>query len=111
MTDHPIWYINTIGLQQSIIYSITACKYRKEEGLKYGMECLVCLSEFEEDEVLDFCLSVAMLFMYLAYIYTWLRSNKNCPLCRAPVVSDSTGYQASAIEPNLSALGSSQETQ
>ena len=66
------------------------------------MECLVCLSEFEEDEVLDFCLSVATLFMYLA-IYTWLRSNKNCPLCRALVVSDNIGYQVRAIEP--SALG------
>ena len=87
------------------------CKYRKEEGLIYGTECSVCLSEFEEDEVFDFCLSVAMLFMYLVWIYTWLRSNKNCPLCHAPVVSDSTGYKVSAIEPNLSALGSSQEPQ
>ena len=79
------------------------CKYRKEEGLIYGTECSVCLSEFEEDEVFDFCLSVAMLFMYLAWIYTWLRSNKNCPLCRALVVSDNIGYQVRAIEPN--ALG------
>ena len=65
MIDHPIWYINTVGLQQSIIYSITVCKYRKEEGLIYLMDCSVCLREFEEDEVLDFCLSVVVLFMYL----------------------------------------------
>ncbi|KAM0976814.1 hypothetical protein FF1_019736 [Malus domestica] len=31
--DHPIWFISTIGLQQSIINSISVCKYRKDEGL------------------------------------------------------------------------------
>ena len=51
MIDHPIWYVNIVGLQQSIIYSIIVCKYRKEEWLIYGTECSVCLSEFEEDEV------------------------------------------------------------
>ena len=45
-------------------------KYRKEEGLIYGTECLVFSNEFEEDEVLDFYLSVVMLFMYLAHTHT-----------------------------------------
>ncbi|KAK7855437.1 ring-h2 finger protein atl54 [Quercus suber] len=36
--DHPIWYINIVGLQQSIIDSITLCKYRKDEGLIDGAE-------------------------------------------------------------------------
>ena len=45
-------------------------KYRKEEGLIYGTECLVFSNEFEEDEVLYFYLSVVMLFMYLAHTHT-----------------------------------------
>ena len=36
----------------------------------YGTECLVFSNEFEEDEVLDFYLSVVMLFMYLAHTHT-----------------------------------------
>ncbi|KAJ6709550.1 RING-H2 FINGER PROTEIN ATL51-RELATED [Salix koriyanagi] len=41
--DHPIWFITTVGLQQSIINSITVCKYKKGEGLIEGTECSVCL--------------------------------------------------------------------
>ncbi|XP_075652923.1 uncharacterized protein LOC142623401 [Castanea sativa] len=108
--DHPIWYINTVGLQQSIIDSITLCKYRKDEGLIDGTECSVCLSEFEEDESLRLLPKCSHAF-HVPCIDTWLRSHKNCPLCRAPIVSDSAGSQESAAVPNLSAPGSSQETQ
>ena len=45
-------------------------KYRKEEGLIYGTECLVFANEFVEDVVLDFYLNVVMLFMYLAHTHT-----------------------------------------
>lgn len=41
--DHPIWFITTAGLQQSIINSITVYKYKKGEGLIEGTECSVCL--------------------------------------------------------------------
>lgn len=108
--DHPIWYINSVGLQQSIIDSITLCKYRKDEGLIDGTECSVCLSEFEEDESLRLLPKCSHAF-HVPCIDTWLRSHKNCPLCRAPIVSDSAGSQVSAAVPNLSAPGSSQETQ
>nr|POE78349.1 ring-h2 finger protein atl54 [Quercus suber] len=108
--DHPMWYINSVGLQQSIIDSITLCKYRKDEGLIDGTECSVCLSEFEEDESLRLLPKCSHAF-HVPCIDTWLRSHKNCPLCRAPIVSDSAGSQVSAAVPNLSAPGPSQETQ
>ena len=108
--DHPIWYINTVGLQQSVIDSITVCKYRKDEGLIDGTECSVCLSEFEEDESLRLLPKCSHAF-HVPCIDTWLRSHKNCPLCRAPIVNNSAGSQVSVSEPNLSVQGSSQETQ
>ncbi|KAK9285677.1 hypothetical protein L1049_024876 [Liquidambar formosana] len=106
--DHPIWFITTIGLQQSVIDSITMFKYKKEEGLIEGTECSVCLSEFQEDEALRLLPKCSHAF-HLPCIDTWLRSHKNCPLCRAPIVSDATGGHVSAVEPNSSDLGSREQ--
>lgn len=85
--DHHIWLINTVGLPQSVIDSITACEYKKDEGLIEGTECSVCLSEFEDGESVRLLPKCSHAF-HLACIDTWLRSHKNCPLCRAPVVRD-----------------------
>ncbi|KAK7319456.1 hypothetical protein RJT34_04177 [Clitoria ternatea] len=87
--DHPIWYIRTTGLQQSIIGAISVCKYKRGEGLIEGTECSVCLSEFQEDESLRLLPKCNHAF-HLPCIDTWLRSHTNCPLCRAPIVTDPT---------------------
>lgn len=104
--DNPIWYINTVGLQQSVIDSITVFKYKKDEKLIEGTECSVCLTEFQEDESLRLLPKCSHAF-HLPCIDTWLRSHKNCPLCRAPVVVNCEAAamvaQASASsEPNNS---------
>lgn len=44
------WYINTVGLEESLINSITFCKFKRGEGLIEGTDCSVCLSEFQEGE-------------------------------------------------------------
>lgn len=98
VVDHPIWYIRTPGLQQSIISAITVCKYKKGEGLIEGTECSVCLSEFEEDENLRLLPKCNHAF-HLPCIDTWLRSHTNCPLCRAPIVTNPATVIASP-EPN-----------
>ncbi|CAL0314012.1 unnamed protein product [Lupinus luteus] len=85
MVDHPIWYIRTTGLNQSIITAITVCKYKQGEGLIEGTDCSVCLSEFLEDESLRLLPKCNHAF-HLPCIDTWLASHTNCPLCRAPVV-------------------------
>ncbi|KAK7318653.1 hypothetical protein RJT34_03358 [Clitoria ternatea] len=84
---HPIWFIRTVGLQQSFIDSITVFQYRKDEGLIDGTECSVCLGEFEENESLRLLPKCSHAF-HIPCIDTWLRSHKNCPLCRAPVFHD-----------------------
>lgn len=85
--DHPIWYIRTIGLSQDVIDSISVFKYKKNESLIEGTDCSVCLTEFEEDESLRLLPKCSHAF-HVPCIDTWLRSHKNCPLCRAPIVSD-----------------------
>ncbi|PRQ21342.1 putative transcription factor C2H2 family [Rosa chinensis] len=88
--DHPIWFITTVGLQQSIINSITVCKYKKCEGLIEGTECSVCLNEFHEDEMLRLLPKCSHAF-HMNCIDTWLRSHTNCPLCRAYITSETLG--------------------
>ncbi|XP_010272972.1 PREDICTED: RING-H2 finger protein ATL52-like [Nelumbo nucifera] len=96
--DHPIWYITTVGLQDSIINSITVCKYKRGDGLTEGTECSVCLNEFEDDETLRLLPKCSHAF-HLPCIDTWLRSHKNCPLCRAPIVASTSGPQTTTPPP------------
>ncbi|CAN1829208.1 RING-H2 finger protein ATL54 [Linum perenne] len=84
--DHPIWYIRTVGLDQSVIESITVFRYEKSDRLIDGTDCSVCLSEFEQDETLRLLPKCSHAF-HIPCIDTWLRSHTNCPLCRAPIVS------------------------
>ncbi|GAV62755.1 zf-RING_2 domain-containing protein [Cephalotus follicularis] len=107
--DHPIWYINTIGLQQSIIDSITILKYKTDEGLIEGTECSVCLSEFQEDESLRLLPKCSHAF-HISCIDTWLRSHKNCPLCRSPIINDTIVTQAGSLGTNSNDSGSPEET-
>ncbi|CAL5368498.1 unnamed protein product [Camellia sinensis] len=106
--DHPIWYINTIGLQQSVIDSIAVFKYKKDQGLIVGTDCSVCLSEFQEDETLRLLPKCSHAF-HIPCIDAWLRSHQNCPLCRAPIVTDGNRVDPSESDPNLNNLGGPRE--
>jgi hypothetical protein len=108
--NHHIWYINFLGLQQSVIDSITVFKFKKDEGLIDGTECSVCLSEFQEDESLRLLPKCSHAF-HIPCIDTWLRSHKNCPLCRAPVVSDNFDAQVALTVPTTGDLSSREEPQ
>ncbi|KAK8477133.1 hypothetical protein V6N13_120583 [Hibiscus sabdariffa] len=97
--DHPIWFITTVGLQQSIINSITVCKYRKGEGLIEGTECSVCLNEFQEDETVRLLPKCNHAF-HISCIDTWLRAHTNCPLCRAHIVFDALCTTPTSVDQN-----------
>ncbi|KAI3852301.1 hypothetical protein MKX03_018946 [Papaver bracteatum] len=98
LIDHPIWYITSVGLEQAIINAISVCKYKKGEGLVEGSDCSVCLSEFEEGETLRLLPKCSHAF-HLPCIDTWLRNHKNCPLCRAPIVTNPAAGVSNAIVP------------
>ncbi|CAL5214378.1 unnamed protein product [Lathyrus oleraceus] len=113
--DHPVWFIRTIGLQQSVIDSITVLKYRKNEGVIDGTECSVCLGEFQEEESLRILPKCSHAF-HIHCIDTWLRSHQNCPLCRAPVIDAAaevsvTGTESDQVGSNVSGESLNQEGQ
>ncbi|XP_020233290.1 E3 ubiquitin-protein ligase RING1 [Cajanus cajan] len=91
---HPIWYIRTVGLQQSLIDSITVFRYRKEDGIIDATDCSVCLGEFQHDQSLRLLPKCSHAF-HIPCIDTWLTSHKNCPLCRAPVLHHQTDTSVS----------------
>ncbi|XP_073157473.1 RING-H2 finger protein ATL16-like [Henckelia pumila] len=88
--DHHVWYIRTVGLPQSLIDSIPMFDYKRGENMIQGISttdqyCPVCLSEFQENENLRLLPKCTHAFHVLC-IDTWLKSHKNCPVCRSPVV-------------------------
>ncbi|KAK8564198.1 hypothetical protein V6N13_005586 [Hibiscus sabdariffa] len=87
VVEHHVWYINTVGLPPSVVDSIAVFKYAKGDGVVEGTDCSVCLTEFEEDETLRLLPKCSHAF-HVPCIDTWLRSHTNCPMCRAPIVSN-----------------------
>jgi hypothetical protein len=74
----------TTGLDPSLIQSFPTFEYstvkdfRKE---KYGLECAICLLEFENDSLLRL-LTVCYHVFHQECIDLWLESHKTCPVCR-----------------------------
>ncbi|MBA0771581.1 hypothetical protein Gotri_007075, partial [Gossypium trilobum] len=110
IVDHPIWYINTVGLHPSIIRSIAVCKYKRGDDLVEGTDCAVCLTEFEEDETLRLLPKCNHAF-HVPCIDTWLRSHTTCPMCRAPIVSNPGNRGPSSSGVNNEDPGRAEETQ
>ncbi|KAL2233053.1 UNVERIFIED_CONTAM: RING-H2 finger protein ATL29 [Sesamum indicum] len=61
----------------TFIYS-TVKDYRKE---KYGLECAICLVEFDASDVLRLLTACCHVF-HQECIDLWLESHKTCPVCR-----------------------------
>ncbi|KAI5070669.1 hypothetical protein GOP47_0015012 [Adiantum capillus-veneris] len=82
------------GLEQTEIEAIPVVEFlRRARSTKSnmsggggGLECAVCLSEFEEAEHLRLLPSCLHAF-HLPCIDVWLRSHASCPLCRTPIHS------------------------
>ncbi|GAV66584.1 zf-RING_2 domain-containing protein [Cephalotus follicularis] len=72
------------GLEAAIVASIPLFVYRVEEH-NPGLECVVCLSPFDENDVGRNLPKCGHAF-HVECIDMWLHSHSNCPICRAPVV-------------------------
>ncbi|KAF5470408.1 hypothetical protein F2P56_010926 [Juglans regia] len=76
----------TKGLDASLITTIPLFLYSSAEH-KNGLECVICLSPFEENEM-GRDLPKCHHGFHVECIDTWLSSHTNCPICRAPVVCE-----------------------
>ncbi|CAL0302858.1 unnamed protein product [Lupinus luteus] len=72
------------GLDETLIKSITVCKYKKNSVLVDGSDCSVCLSEFVENESLRLLPKCNHAF-HIPCIDPWLKSHSSCPLCRSNI--------------------------
>ncbi|CAM8877792.1 unnamed protein product [Rhodiola kirilowii] len=85
-------YATVGGLDEGFIKSIAVCKFKKEDGLVQGMDCSVCLGEFQENECLRILPKCSHSF-HVQCIDMWLKSHSTCPLCRTSLTCTSTVSQ------------------
>ncbi|KAM1172743.1 hypothetical protein ACFXTH_022940 [Malus domestica] len=72
------------GLDVSLIESFPTFEYASVKDFrieKYGLECAICLVEFEDDSMLRL-LTVCCHVFHKDCIDLWLESHKTCPFCR-----------------------------
>lgn len=69
------------GVDKQVIESLPFFKFSSLKGSKQGLECTVCLSKFEDIEVLRLLPKCKHAF-HLSCIDKWLESHSTCPLCR-----------------------------
>lgn len=68
------------------------CEYKTGEGLVHGTGCAVCLAEYRDGDALRLLPKCCHAF-HVPCIDTWLVSHTTCPVCRAPVIQASNGFQ------------------
>ncbi|KAK4262997.1 hypothetical protein QN277_028479 [Acacia crassicarpa] len=95
---HEPWHVQTNGLDEALIKSITVCKYKRGDGLVGVTDCSVCLSEFQEDEHVRLLPKCSHAF-HLPCIDQWLKSHSNCPLCRSLIFTFSNSSTPQVMVP------------
>ncbi|KAM7257447.1 hypothetical protein ACFE04_013188 [Oxalis oulophora] len=95
---HEPWHVDAAGLDESLIKTITICKFKKGDGLIQGADCSVCLSEFVDNENLRLLPKCSHAF-HVQCIDKWLKSHSTCPLCRANIISIGVNSQPPLVLP------------
>ncbi|XP_009804281.1 RING-H2 finger protein ATL2 [Nicotiana tabacum] len=98
----------SMGLSRSAISSIPLSNEQQEKGL----ECIICLSLFEDEQVCRKLPKCSHAF-HVDCIDMWLYSHSTCPICRAPVLNDlnnKTTLESSNQELMTSSLADQEES-
>ncbi|EEF45877.1 E3 ubiquitin-protein ligase ATL42 [Ricinus communis] len=69
------------GIDREVIDSLPFFRFSSLKGSKEGLECAVCLSRFEDIEILRLLPKCKHAF-HKNCIDQWLESHSSCPLCR-----------------------------
>ncbi|CAN6463011.1 unnamed protein product [Victoria cruziana] len=72
------------GLDRRIVESLPVFLFSALKGSKEGLECCVCLSRFDDKEILRLLPKCKHAF-HITCIDRWLESHSSCPLCRRKV--------------------------
>ncbi|KAG7643140.1 Zinc finger RING-type [Arabidopsis suecica] len=88
------------GLDAEAIESFPTFLYSEVKGVrigKGGVECAVCLCEFEDDETLRLMPPCCHVF-HADCVDVWLSEHSTCPLCRADLVLNQQGDDDDSTE-------------
>lgn len=72
------------GIDQKVIDSLPFFRFSSLKGSREGLECAVCLSKFEDIEVLRLLPKCKHAF-HIGCIDHWLENHSSCPLCRCRI--------------------------
>ncbi|EOY30701.1 RING/U-box superfamily protein, putative [Theobroma cacao] len=72
------------GIDKKVIESLPFFKFSSLKGSKQGLECAVCLSKFEDIEILRLLPKCKHAF-HIGCIDRWLERHSSCPLCRQKI--------------------------
>lgn len=75
------------GIDKTVIESLPFFRFSSLKGSREGLECAVCLSKFEDIEILRLLPKCKHAF-HIACIDSWLEKHSSCPLCRHRVSAD-----------------------
>ncbi|XAR53363.1 hypothetical protein NMG60_11021896 [Bertholletia excelsa] len=75
------------GIDKTVIESLPFFKFSSLRGSREGLECAVCLSKFEDIEILRLLPKCKHAF-HINCIDQWLEKHSSCPLCRHKVNPD-----------------------
>ena len=75
------------GISPYVVESLPTFSFSALKGMKDGLECAVCLSRYDNADVLRLLPTCKHAF-HLACIDLWLLHHSTCPLCRRRVDND-----------------------
>ncbi|KAL3744918.1 hypothetical protein ACJRO7_014083 [Eucalyptus globulus] len=75
------------GIDKTVIESLPFFRFSSLKGSKQGLECAVCLSKFEDIEILRLLPKCRHAF-HIDCIDYWLEKHSSCPLCRHKVSAE-----------------------
>ncbi|MED6193159.1 hypothetical protein PIB30_016461 [Stylosanthes scabra] len=70
-----------MGLDAALLDEFPTFPYSSVKEKKYGLECAICLLEFEDDSLLRL-LTVCRHVFHQECVDLWLHRHKTCPVCR-----------------------------
>ncbi|KAK1417348.1 hypothetical protein QVD17_26475 [Tagetes erecta] len=75
------------GIDKTVIESLPFFRFSTLKGWRNGLECSICLSRFEDVEVLRLLPKCKHAF-HIDCVDQWLEKHSGCPLCRCKVTKE-----------------------
>ncbi|XP_059636870.1 E3 ubiquitin-protein ligase ATL42-like [Cornus florida] len=82
------------GIDKTVIESLPFLRFSSLKGSREGLECAVCLSKFQDTEILRLLPKCKHAF-HINCVDPWLEKHSSCPLCRSKVSADDLTYSNS----------------